>query len=106
MNQAIKSMAPSLTPLFPSDVTHLVMKIHDDFDRNIEEIREVMMKMKDGRCPQKNISLVSHLFLSKSFVRWLVGRKSEQREFYSILNTKEDISSLIDIQGNFNNGAL
>ena len=28
-----------------------------------------------------------------------MGRKSEQREFYSILNTKEDISSLIDIQG-------
>ena len=35
------------------------------------------------------------------FSRWIVGRKSEQREFYSLLCPKEDISNIIDIQGLF-----
>mmetsp|Transcript_14708 Transcript_14708/g.20528 ORF Transcript_14708/g.20528 Transcript_14708/m.20528 type:complete len:451 (+) Transcript_14708:29-1381(+) len=79
MNQAMKSMSASPSnPLFPPETSHIVMQIHDDFEKNPEEIREVMMKMKDGR--------------------WMVGRKSEQREFYSLFNPKEDISNIIDIQ--------
>lgn len=78
MNLAIKSSIharkPSLVTSLNPDMMRLLVDIHTDFDQNDGDGEMIMKNLAD--C-------------------WIVGRKSEKREFFVILNQKN--ASLVDI---------
>jgi len=81
MNNAAKGMWSTASNsgdfTFPTHATHAVMRMHNDFGKRDERPSEIVMRTSEGR--------------------WLVGRKSEQRELYVLFEDKDTINSIIDV---------
>lgn len=67
MNLALKSSLKG--NMIPRDVARILARMHEDFEESKDNISEVMIRTSDDR--------------------WIVGKKSDQREFYIIFERKD-----------------
>jgi len=75
MNFALKTSLKEKGAAVPRETMKMLNEIHSDFEKSPENISEVLIRTQNDR--------------------WIVGRKSDQREFYVIFDHKN--SHLIEI---------
>jgi len=74
-NFALKTSIPEKGAVLPKDIMKMLNDMHSDFERSAQNVSEVLVRTQNDR--------------------WIVGRKSDQREFYVIFDNKN--AHLIEI---------